>query len=195
MLYSINMETRPLTIVHVAPAQDISSGDFVYRVRQPDEALSSLPGVAVASINNICTCAADLCTGADLLVLQLLGDPDMLPIVDYRRKKGLPTVFEISDNFLDFQADNPASRFYEQPENRAVILHLISMCDAAQATVPAIAEKFAPYNRRVEVFQNPRTLSSSPETASTPSIETFVAGVVVSDPVGGPGLMSTAREG
>jgi len=142
------------TIVHVTAPQETTSGDFVYRVKQPDAALGGIPGVATASITIICREAHRLALDADLLVLQLLGDADMLPVVLDRRRRGLPTVFEISDNFLDFQPDNPSARFYEQPESRACILQLISECDAAQATVPAIAEKFSLFNEDIRVFEN-----------------------------------------
>jgi tetratricopeptide (TPR) repeat protein len=148
------MRDIELVIVDIAPPQIASGGDFVYRLWQPGAALGRQPGTAVASITNICSRRAELVEGADILVLHLLGDPDLLPIITARRKAGRPTVFEISDNFLHFQPSNPAAAFYESPENRAIILQLISMCDAVQTTVPALKEIFSQYNGRIEVFEN-----------------------------------------
>ncbi len=148
------MSNCEITIVHLAPPQITSCGDFVYRLKQPDYELGRLPGVVTASITNICSARLDLIRNADVLIIQLLGDPDLLSVIMERRQRRLSTVFEISDNFMDFQPHNPAARFYEVPENRACILQLISQCDAIQVTVPPLAEKYSRYNRRVRVFQN-----------------------------------------
>jgi tetratricopeptide (TPR) repeat protein len=142
------------SIVHIAPPQITAGGDFVYRLLQPDSALGRLPGVVTASVTNIISKRFELCLGADILIIQLLGDPDMLPVLLERRRAGRPTVFEISDNFMNFQPSNPAAAFYENPENRACILQLIAESDAVQTTVPALAELFAQYNNHIEVFEN-----------------------------------------
>ncbi|MFC1474619.1 hypothetical protein ACFLQK_01120, partial [bacterium] len=130
------MIDKEITIVHVAPPQITAGGDFVYRLTQPDQALARIPRVISASITNILTNRLKLITETDILVLQMLGDPDLLPIIINRKKRGLPTIFEISDNFLDFQPSNPAAGFYEIPENRACLMQIISLCDAVQATTP-----------------------------------------------------------
>ncbi len=143
-----------ISIVHIAPPQITSGGDFVYRLAQPDAALGRIDGVTTASITNIISRRRELCVESDVLIIQLLGEPDLLPLLLERRRAGRPTVFEISDNFLNFQPSNPAAAFYENPESRACILQLISESDAVQTTVPALAELFSPYNARIAVFEN-----------------------------------------
>lgn len=140
--------------MQVAPPQITGGGDFVYRLKQPDHALGQLPGVTAASITNICSSRLELVLHCDVLIIQLLGDPDMLPVILERRERGLPTVFEISDNFMNFQPHNPAARFYNVPENRACLLQLIGESDSVQVTVPPLADKFSRYNSRVRVFPN-----------------------------------------
>ncbi|MFA6448193.1 MAG: tetratricopeptide repeat protein [bacterium] len=147
-------ENSVFSIVHIAPPQITAGGDFVYRLLQPDSALGRLPGVVSVSATNIISSRIQLCLAADVLIIQLLGDPDLLPVILERRRSGRPTVFEISDNFLDFQPSNPAAAFYENMENRACILQLISESDAVQTTVPALADMFAKYNSNNEVFEN-----------------------------------------
>ncbi len=149
-----NQQDREISIVHIAPPQITSGGDFVYRLAQPDAALGRLQGVTTASITNIISRRHELCTEADILIIQLLGEPDLLPVILERRRSGRPTVFEISDNFLHFQPSNPAAAFYENPESRACILQLISESDAVQTTVPLLAELFSSYNDRFAVFEN-----------------------------------------
>lgn len=164
------MRDAKLTIVHIAPPQITTGGDFVYRLRQPDAALGRLPGVAAASITNLCSQRMEMISDADVLIIQLLGDPDLLPVVLARRRAGRPTVFEISDNFLNFQPSNPAAAFYENPENRACILQLISECDAVQTTVPALKDIFSACNGRIEVFENRMESLGDPERPDGPLV-------------------------
>lgn len=141
-------------IVHLAAPQSITGADFLYRVRQPDAALAHIPDITTLSLTNICSRRRELLIGADLLVLQMLADPDLLDIVVERRRHGRPTVYEVSDNFTAFQSSNPVAEFYNAPENRATICQLISLCDAVQVTMPALAELCKPYSKRVEVLPN-----------------------------------------
>jgi tetratricopeptide (TPR) repeat protein len=143
-----------MIIVHLAAPQSTLGGDFLYRVRQPDAALARLPDITTVSLTNICSRRMELLLGADLVVMQMLADPDLLRVVVERRRLGRPTVFEVSDNFMSFQESNPVAGFYNAPENRAMILQLLSLCDAAQVSMPALAELCQPYSQRVEVFPN-----------------------------------------
>jgi tetratricopeptide (TPR) repeat protein len=147
-------DNSPFSIVHIAPPQITSGGDFVYRLRQPDDALGRIPGVLTASITNIFSRRLELCLGADVLIVQLLSDPDLLPILRARRRAGRPTVFEISDNFMNFQPSNPVAEYHDIPGNRACILQLIAESDAAQTTMSSLKEMFSRYNPRIEVFEN-----------------------------------------
>jgi len=159
-----------ISIVQLAPPQVATGGDFIYRLLQPDAALAAVPGFTTVSAVNLVRERLELALGADLLVLQLLGDPDLLPIMFERKRKGLATVFEISDNFLSFQPSNPAAAFYNDPENRACILQLISQCDAVQVTVPALAEIFCRYNPRTVVFENRMASLGKPERPEGPIV-------------------------
>lgn len=141
-------------IVHLAAPQSTTGGDFIYRVLQPDAALARFSGITTVSLTNICSRRMELLMGADLLVVQMLADADLLRLVLERRRLGRPTVFEVSDNFTAFQSSNPVAGFYDAPENRAMILQLISICDGVQVTMPALADLCAPYCERVEIFPN-----------------------------------------
>ncbi|HOO55509.1 MAG TPA: tetratricopeptide repeat protein [bacterium] len=161
---------RDISIVHIAPPQITDGGDFVYRLSQPDAALGRMPGVVTASVTNLISGRHELLMRADVLVVQLLGEPDLVPVIADRKKAGRPTVFEVSDNFLDFQPSNPAAAFYEDPENRACILQLISLCDAVQTTVPPLAEMFSKYNERIVVFENRMESTGDPGRPEGPLV-------------------------
>ena len=143
-----------LNIAHAAAPQDAASGDFVYRVRRPGAAMGAVPGVHCVSFTTVCRARDRLFREADVLVLQMLGDPDMLPVVLERRRRRRLTVFEVSDNFLEFQAANPAAAFYEDPASRAAILQLLSLCHAMQTTMPELETRFSIYNPRCGMFMN-----------------------------------------
>ena len=49
------MTDSDTSIVHIAPPQITSGGDFVYRLAQPDRALGRIPGVLSASGIFICS--------------------------------------------------------------------------------------------------------------------------------------------
>ncbi|MEW5947134.1 MAG: hypothetical protein AB1742_13135 [bacterium] len=106
-----------ILVAHVAAPQPAETGDFVYRVIQPDRALGTVPGFATVSLMNISPWKNRILRDADVAVLQMLGDPDLLPVVAERKRRGKVTVFEVSDNFFSFQETNPARAFYDNPDS------------------------------------------------------------------------------
>lgn len=143
-----------LSIAHASSPQRADTGDFVYRVLQPDAAMGALPGVQTVSFTTVCTHRDRLMREADALVLQMIGDPDLLPVIRERTRARRLTIFEVSDNFLAFQPGNPAAGFYADPANRACIMQLASLCHAVQFTMPELERRFAFLNPRRAVFMN-----------------------------------------
>lgn len=156
-------DSKKIVIVSIAPPQPTEGGDFVYRLKQPYEALGSLPGVTSIAVTNVISSREFLLRNADILVIHLLGDRDLIPIVYERKKAGLPTIFEISDNFLNFQPGNPATPYYEVPDNRACLLKLVSIADAVQTSTEPLAEIFARYNPNIKTFVNQMVSAGTPE--------------------------------
>lgn len=145
---------KNFVIAHIAPPQPPVTGDFVYRVLQPDRALGRVDGLSVVSLMNLSPHKTRILREADLLIIQMLGDLDLLPIFFKRKKEGKTTVFEVSDNFFDFQPTNPARGFYENPENQLLLLQLLARADAVQFTTPELARRFTPFNDTAATFPN-----------------------------------------
>lgn len=143
-----------ISIAHAAAPQEADTGDFIYRVRSPDAAMGALPGAQTFSLTTACVARESIMREADVLVIQMLGDPDLLPVITDRKRRRRLTVFEVSDNFLAFQKHNPAAAFYEDPAARALLLQYLSMCHAAQMSVPELLKRFSSYNPRCVVFLN-----------------------------------------
>ncbi|MEW6201293.1 MAG: tetratricopeptide repeat protein [bacterium] len=143
-----------MLVAHTAPPQPADTGDFTYRVLQPDRALGKIPDFFTISLMNLCPLKRRILQEADVLLIQMLGDPDLLPVIEDRRRAGKATVFEVSDNFFEFQETNPARYFYDNPENQACLLTLISRCDAIQTPTQELATHFSEFNQQCRFFPN-----------------------------------------
>jgi hypothetical protein len=90
---------------------------------------------------------AEAVLGADVVVLGMLTDPEAEGIIRCRRARGLPTVYEITDNVLG--ADwLPPTHALRSPLARQSLLYHAHLADALQMLVPALADLFAAVNPR-----------------------------------------------
>jgi tetratricopeptide (TPR) repeat protein len=145
---------RRFLVAQVSPAADTGIGDHVYRIRQPAEAMGKLPGVVVVNLSSISPFLKEICLCADVLVLHLIGEQDVLPIVDERKRQGLATVFEISDNFLAFPPTVKIKPWFDDPLNLAATFQLIRLSDAVQGVSEILLEKFSFLHEHRVVFEN-----------------------------------------
>ncbi len=157
-----------LSIAHVSSPQVDKAGDFIYRVDQPNQALASLPNVQVIELSNLSQHKQRIFEEADVLIINLLGDPDFLPVIQKRRESGQLTVFEINDYFLGFQPWNPVYYFFKDPENKACILQLTELCDCVQVTCRELARRFSPFNSSAAVFANQMTRVGTTQKPESP---------------------------
>jgi hypothetical protein len=89
---------------------------------------------------------------SDLLVVHMLSNPAVEATIRLRRDKGLPTVFEISDNFLDLGEWLPSRSPLRNPLVRQSILFHASLCDALQVYAAPLKDLFGAVNKNVVVF-------------------------------------------
>jgi tetratricopeptide (TPR) repeat protein len=141
-------------VVQLSSTANTGSGDYIYRIRQPAQAMGKLPGIMVVNLCCISPYLKEVCLAADVLVLHLVGEVDVLPIAAERRRRGLATVFEVSDNFLAV----PASTRGELPFNNSIHLsttfQLMRFSDAIQGVSDLLLEKFKFLHDRRVVFKN-----------------------------------------
>ena len=130
---------KKFLIVQVSPNINTGDGDYVYRIRQPAEAMGKLPGVMVVDLPIISPYVTKWCLCADVLVLHLTWEPDLLPIVNKRKQRGLATVFEISDNFLALPGSIHHELSFSQPISLATAFQLIRLSDGLQLQLPIVA--------------------------------------------------------
>jgi tetratricopeptide (TPR) repeat protein len=129
-------------ITNVVAMRSRDVGDYVYRVSQPALAMGQVPGVEVLTVSVMSPDLVEACLSADVLVLHLLSEDDLVPLLAERQRLGRPTVYEISDHFLA-PADRTGFRsWFSDPAQRANALALIRLADAVQVTGPGLAEVF-----------------------------------------------------
>jgi len=143
-----------LLLVQVYHPQNMNIGDFIYRIEQPSRAMGKIHGVKVININIYSPYLKEVCLQADILILHMVSDQDMLPIIEERKRLGLPNVFEISDIFIGFQRRDPMREYFKDPLNLATILQYISLADAVQVTTEELLNTFSFVNSCFIVFEN-----------------------------------------
>jgi tetratricopeptide (TPR) repeat protein len=149
------MSARPaLLLVHLEPSDTAQLGDDVYRTIQPCRALGELDHVAVVSGSLL---SPELATSgileeADLLVICDVADPDLLPIIDARRRKQRLTVYEINTHLLDPPSTDETAGRARDLVTRSLAPHLARHADCLQLTTLALESRFGHLNTRRAVF-------------------------------------------
>jgi glycosyltransferase involved in cell wall biosynthesis len=70
------------------------------------------------------------------------------------RSGKVATVFELDDDLLALDDDNPAKPFFDRPDIRANLVANLRAADTVTVTTPALAEAVAPFNPNVHVLPN-----------------------------------------
>ena len=146
--------TDEFLIVQVYHPQGTGIGDFIYRIEQPSRAMGQTSGVKVINVNIYSPHLKELCRQADVLILHMVSEQDILPVMEERKRVGLPTVYEISDNFIAFQSRDPMRTYFDDPLNLATTFQYIHIADAVQVTSKALADTFGFLNPSFVVFEN-----------------------------------------
>jgi len=143
-----------MLIVNAVAMQTRHVGDYIYRVEQPSIAMGKTGKATVVTVNTVSPWFETLCQSADLLILHLLSEHDLLPIIEERRRNGRPTLYELSDNILSLHGGIGIRGWFSDPVNLALAFQYMRLAHAVQVTGPGLAEQFAFVNPQVIVFEN-----------------------------------------
>ena len=91
---------------------------------------------------------------SDVLVVQMVADPELSGVIQKRRQQGQITVFEISDDYTAFPPHLPGHAFYASKEVQQTITRLASECDAVQFSSLFLEQKYRDLNPTHIVFPN-----------------------------------------
>jgi len=169
---------KELLIVNAVAMQSVATGDYVYRVEQPAAALGKLPETAVITVSTISPFFGKLCLQADVLVLHLLTEEDLLPVIEERKRRGLATVFEMSDNILAPHPGVGRRGWFSDPLHTASALQYAGLADAMQVTGEGLKKMFGFLNPHTAVLENQVARLGAPRAAGSGRVRIGWAGSV-----------------
>jgi processive 1,2-diacylglycerol beta-glucosyltransferase len=145
---------RRMTIVNAIAMLTRKVGDYSYRVEQPSIALGKTGDAKVITVSTISPWFETLCLSADILILHLLSEHDLLPILEERKRQGRPTIYELSDNIMALHEGVGIRGWFSDPVNLALAFQYMRMADAVQVTGSGLADQFRYVNARMVIFEN-----------------------------------------
>lgn len=143
-----------MVIVNAVAMLTRKVGDYIYRVQQPSVALGKTGEVMVITVSTLSPWFETLCLSADVLILHLLSEHDLLPILEERKRQGRPTVYELSDHITALHEGVGIRGWFSDPVNLALAFQYMRMSDAVQVTGRGLAERFGFINPRLVIFEN-----------------------------------------
>lgn len=154
MTFRAAVPAAPQLILHLEAPNKGGQGDSVYRTVQPCRALGQLAGVDVIAGSYVAPQVHPRLLLADVLVLCDVVEADLIPVIKARRLRGLPTIYEINDDFLAMQAWNPNAYLGNNPVSRSLSSRLASLCDGVQFSTPYLQQRFGYLCNHTAVFTN-----------------------------------------
>ena len=147
-------DERPV-VVFLSHPQGRDSGDYSHRVSLPGQALAA--HLRVIDIQTSHPDSVGVALKADLLIVTMVADRMVASLISLRKQAGLPSAYEISDDFADFPPNLPAHAFYAQPQIQALIEGMAGDADLLQYSSHGLLRKYAALNARRVVFPNQLT--------------------------------------
>jgi len=160
--------SRPrLSILHVAAPGGHHQPEHRYRTVQPCRALGELANVSVVSGSLLSPAIHALLLRADVLVLSDQADPDLLPMLDSRRRARRLSVYEINHHHLHPPAGEESPRDLVR---RSLSPQLARHSDCLQFPTDELERRFELVNQRRAVLPSHRWSPASPARAAGPRV-------------------------
>jgi tetratricopeptide (TPR) repeat protein/glycosyltransferase involved in cell wall biosynthesis len=165
-----------LLLVHIEPSGQPAARDDRYRTEQPCRALGELGHVSVVSgsMHSPALIESGLLDEADILVLCEASDPDLLPVIESRRRQQRLTAYEINSHLLSPPAESRTAPRARDLVARSLPQQLGRHADCLQLATPALDARFAALNSRRAVF--PSQLWEAPPREPRPGRPGVVIG-------------------
>ena len=158
-----------LLILHVEPPEDRRRNEHVYRTQQPCRALGELGNVNVVSGSLLSPSVHALLPHADVLVMSDLADPDLLPILDTRRRARRLSVYEINRHHL-YPPPGIAGPPAHDLVGRSLSPQLARHSDCLQLPTAELDRRFRLVSQRRAVFPSNRWSPPQPVPAGARNV-------------------------
>jgi tetratricopeptide (TPR) repeat protein len=144
----------PLLVVHVTSALDPPGRERVTRTERPCRALGELEQIAVVSgsLASPALVASGLLDQADVLVLADAADPDLLPVLEARRRQRRLTIYEIATHLYSPPRHGRTAARARDLTLRGMPSHLARHADGLQLATPALEARYGALNPRRAVL-------------------------------------------
>ncbi len=133
--------------------QPVGTGDYENRAGFPARTLAAL-GVSTRVVMTHQPRWYETTLAAPLAILLMTGSPNVHQLLAERKKRGLPTVVEISDHFMAFQAGNPLRAYYSQAWVQDAFLCQMAAADMVQFSSPGLLARFGEFAAQTLLAQN-----------------------------------------
>ncbi len=165
-----------MLIVQIEPAHVTRGGDWYYRTHSPGSALAAHDDVHVVDLTNVHRKRDLLLDRADLVVLNMVCDPDLLPAITRRAARGAPTVYEVNDDVACMQPWNPVSGFFANPDHQILFRMLVRACAGVQFCTPELARIYGRLAACSAIFPNQIARPPDPPRVRKSSDDRVVVG-------------------
>ncbi len=149
------MADSPLkTIVQLVLMNE--TGDSYYRMRWPAADLAfQAPGWRIINLDAQAKERFAWGEAADLLVLYQSGDPDLVPLIERRRRAGKKTLVEYNDNYYEVQPWSPIADAWRSPLLWQRYELLMKISDGVIVTCERLKETLAArVSQRFHILEN-----------------------------------------
>jgi hypothetical protein len=155
---------RRLLLLHPSRLEGENRGIYEQHVASMRALLGDAPGWQVHALDLNHPSFPHAVLAAELVIVHMLAAPEIEAVIRLRRARGLATIFEISDNFLDLGTWLPARHALRNPLVRQRIVYHASIADAVQVYAPGLAELCRHVNERVLQLDPYVPLQARPES-------------------------------
>ncbi|MBW1740023.1 MAG: glycosyltransferase [Deltaproteobacteria bacterium] len=145
---------KSFLIAQVEAPHRADGGDYYYRTHAPGIAMAKQEGIYVVNLTNVHRRKDQIMREADVLVLNSICDPDLLPLIMERKALGRLTVYEIGDDLTAIEPWNPVYFFFKNRENLALTYRLANCCDALQVSGSELKRLYGQLNDNCVIFPN-----------------------------------------
>lgn len=146
------MTARRLLLLHPDRLQGETHGVYIQHVASMQWLLREEDGWDVVAMDMLHPDVDSVARTSDLAIVHMLGIGEIESLIRLRRERGLRTLFEISDNFLDLGDWLPKKHSLRNPLVRQQILFHASIADGVQVYSEGLAELFRHVHEHVIVL-------------------------------------------
>ncbi|MBW2559475.1 MAG: hypothetical protein JRE40_01335, partial [Deltaproteobacteria bacterium] len=118
----------------------------MHSVKMQDDYISKLGNIHFLHLSNLHRCAYDVIKKTDILVIKDICDPDLIPLIQERKKANKLTAYELTDLMVFRQSVHALNDQGKIIKNDYLLKLLLYHCDVIQFSTPDLQEIYGYLN-------------------------------------------------